>query len=95
MRETVAQPSITERLKDLDTKAYYLLVALSFIYARAVGARPIKWAFILTVAVGIVPVQDYVKSRILLEVIRALKVLGLIAPSTFMLFWIWRTGTPS
>lgn len=95
MRETVPQSLIRERIRDLDTKAYYLLVALSFIYGRAMGAKPIKWAFILTVAVGIVPVQDYIKSKAALEVIRFLKVLGLIAASIFMLYWIWRVGTPT
>jgi hypothetical protein len=89
MRETVPQTFIRDRIRDLDTKAYYLLVALSFIYGRAVGAKPIKWAFLLTVAVGIIPVQDYIKSKIALGVIRGLKVLGLIAASVLMLYWIW------
>jgi hypothetical protein len=92
MSEKIPQPCIRERLKDLDTKAYYLLVALSFIYARAVGTRTIKWAFVLTLAAGIVPVQDYVHSKTLLEVIRALKILTLIAALAFTLCWIWRTS---
>ena len=89
MTEKVPQPCIRERLKDLNTKAYYLLVALSFIYARAVGARPIKWAFILTAIVGVLPVQDYTQSKRALECLRGLKVVGLVAALGFTVYWIW------
>jgi hypothetical protein len=80
---------IRERLKDLNTKAYYLLVALSFIYRTSSGSWSLKCALTLTALVAVLPVQDYVKSTSWLECIRALKVLGLAASLFFALFWIW------
>lgn len=83
---------IRERLKDLNTKAYYLLVALSFVYRTSSGARSLKLALTLTAVVAVLPVQDYVKSTFLLEAIRIFKVIGLIAALCFAVFWLWTTG---
>jgi hypothetical protein len=79
---------IRERLKDLNTKAYYLLVALSFIY-RTNQTLSLKCAFALTALVAVLPVQDYVKSPRKLEVIRFLKVIALAVALGFTLRWLW------
>jgi len=60
--EEYKHPDIRERLKDLNTKAYYLLVALSFIYSTN-PAWEVKVALGLTAFVAVVPVQDYVRSK--------------------------------
>jgi hypothetical protein len=80
--------SIRDRLKDLNTKAYYLLVALSFVY-RTNPRISLKWAFTLTALVAVLPVQDYIKSERLLEIVRALKVVCLMAALFFTLWWVW------
>jgi len=77
-----------ERLKDLNTKAYYLLVALSFVY-RTNPTVALKWAFTLTAVVAVLPVQDYVESPRVLSIIRGLKVVCLVAALGFALWWVW------
>lgn len=79
---------IRERLKDLNTKAYYLLVALSFIYRTSSGSCSLKIAFTLTALVAVLPLQDYAKSAFLLEAIRILKLIGLGAALAFAIFWV-------
>ncbi len=79
---------IRDRLRDLNTKAYYLLVALSFAY-KMNPTVSLKWAFTLTGFVAVLPVQDYVESKIKLEVLRASKVLCLAAALIFTLVWVW------
>lgn len=44
MADTVPLLPIRERIKDLNTKAYYLLVALSFVYRTDSGSRLLKSA---------------------------------------------------
>jgi len=83
------QPPLRDRIKELNTKAYYLLVALSFIYRASFPSYLLKWAFTLTALVAVLPVLDYVESKSFLAVIRFLKVIGLVAALVFTLVWIW------
>ena len=93
MPETVSLLPIRERIKDLNTKAYYLLVALSFVYRTDSGSRFLKSAFTLTAIVAVLPTQDYIKSALWLEGFRALKVIFLGLALIFTVFWIWEAGT--
>jgi len=95
MTGTVPLIPIRERIKDLNTKAYYLLVALSFIYRTSSGAHSLKWAFTLTAISAVFPVQDYVKSAFWLGCFRALKVVFLTAALVFTVFWIWTVPATS
>jgi hypothetical protein len=81
---------IRERLKDLNTKAYYLLVALSFLYGRSTGAPSysLKIAIVLTAAVAVPPIQDYVPET-WLRGIRLSKVIMLWAAFVSTLSWVW------
>ena len=60
---------IRKRLADLNTKAYYLLVALSFLYIKQSGsaAFSLKAALTLTAVVAVAPVQDWAKTQRVLE----------------------------
>ncbi len=89
MAEAVSRPCIRERLKDLNTKAYYLLVALSFVYRTGHDSRALKLALTLTAIVAVLPVQDYVKSTVCLERIRFVKVVLLIAAMVSTVVWVW------
>ncbi|MGB8885473.1 MAG: hypothetical protein WCC87_02055 [Candidatus Korobacteraceae bacterium] len=89
MTDKVPLPPIRERIKDLNIKAYYLLVALSFIYRTSSGSHSLKWAFALTAVAAVFPVQDYVESAFWLECFRAVKVIFLAAALVFTVFWIW------
>ena len=80
--------SIRERLKDLNTKAYYLLVALSFLY-RTNPSISLKLALTLTALVAVAPVQDYVTSNKVLEGLRVFKVVALWGALVFSLWWLW------
>jgi hypothetical protein len=80
---------VRERIKDLNTKAYYLLVALSFIYGSSHGSRFLKCAISLTALSAVLPVQDYLNSKLSLEIMRALKVCGLILALICTLWWVW------
>ena len=80
---------IRERIRDLNTKAYYLLVALSFIYRVNSRAYSIKIAFTLTALSAVLPVQDWVKSTFWLEVFRIAKVIGLTVALVCTVYWIW------
>ena len=84
----VTAMDVRERLKDLNTKAYYLLVALSFVYTKN-QTLSLKWAFTLTALVAVLPVQDYVKSESVLKGIRNTKVLCLALALVFTLWWLW------
>jgi hypothetical protein len=82
-----------ERLTQLNTKAYYLLVALSFIY-RPNPALSYKTALTLTAIVAVLPVQDYfhperAHSDRALSVIRWVKVILLTAAFFCTLWWLW------
>jgi len=82
-------PPIRERIRDLNTKSYYLLVALSFVYRAGSESHLLKWALTLTAAAAVLPVLDYVKSRISLEVIRTSKVICMVLSLIFLICWIW------
>ena len=79
---------IRDRLRDLNTKAYYLLVALSFVY-RTNPTASLKCAFTLTALVAVLPLQDYIESPRKLEGIRIFKVVCLVAALAFTLWWLW------
>jgi hypothetical protein len=94
MTDIAPQPPIRERLKDLNTKAYYLLVALSFVYRTSSRSSSLKWAFVLTAFVAVLPVQDYVKSVRTLKCLQFAKVILLWAAFVFTIIWIW-TAAPT
>jgi predicted membrane protein len=89
MTDTVSLSPLRERIKDLNTKAYYLLVALSFIYRTSSESHLLKWALTLVAISAVFPVLDYVKSTHLLEIIRAMKVIFMTVALIFTLCWIW------
>jgi hypothetical protein len=84
--------NIRRRLGELNTKAYYLLVALSFAY-KTNPTLSFKLALTLTALVAVLPVQDYFKSKLAFEIVRWSKVVLLAAALFFTLFWIWSTKT--
>lgn len=89
MCETVPLASIRERLRDLNTKGYYLLVALSFLYGRTSGnLRALKFALCLTAFVAVLPIQDFADKRWLLEVIRWFKIIGLTVALFSTIYWV-------
>lgn len=83
---------LRDRLRDLNTKAYYLLVALSFLYRSGQSGNAsalLKWAFTLTGIVAVLPVQDYVKSEHKLKGIQFGKIVFLAAALVLTLLWVW------
>ncbi len=86
MDDPLKLKDIRDRLRDLNTKAYYLLIALSVAYRKPTPS--LKWALALTAFVAVVPLQDYIKSLPWLEVIRGQKVAFLWAAFRFTLCWI-------
>lgn len=62
MKEIIPRTCVRKRLGDLDTKGYYLLVALSFIYRSGSEAWLLKLAFTLTALAVVAPVQDFTES---------------------------------
>lgn len=56
---------IKDRLRELNTKAYYLLVALSFLYFRGTDSAAflLKIAISLTAAAAVPPLQDFFTSE--------------------------------
>jgi hypothetical protein len=91
MAETVPRASIRDRLGDLDTKGYYLLVALSFIYRSGSTSFLLKLAFSLTAAAVIPPIQDATESAFWLKRIRDTKIALLMGGLACALVWIWAT----
>jgi hypothetical protein len=80
---------LRQRLTQLNTKAYYLLVALSFLY-RPNPALFFKLALSLTAFVAVLPVQDYFfNSERWLTGMRVVKVVLLTAALFCSLLWIW------
>jgi hypothetical protein len=81
---------VRDRLRDLNTKAYYLLIALTVAYRKPTPS--LKWALALTAFVAVVPLQDFFRSRSWvmswLESIRWQKVAFLWAAFGFTLCWI-------
>jgi len=92
--ERMSDTPLRDRLRDLNTKAYYLLVALSFVYGTSSGSRRLKAALTLTALVAVVPVQDYIEKVSSLEWVRRFKILGLILALACTLWWVW-TVTPA
>jgi hypothetical protein len=92
MDEKVPEKSVRDRLTELNTKAYYLLVALSFLFFGT-GTKPpsvfLKLALSLTAVVAVFPVQDFSTSRSYLNFWRWSKVCLLITAFGFSLWWIW------
>jgi hypothetical protein len=91
MKDTISPSPLRERIKDLNTKAYYLLVALSFIYRTSSESHLLKWALTLVAISAVFPVVDYVKSTPSLEIIRAMKVTFMTVALVLTLCWIWTT----
>ena len=86
-------PPIRERIRELNTKSYYLLAALSFVYRVGSESYLLKWALTLAAAAAVLPVLDYVQSRTSLEVIRASKVICMVLALVFLICWIWTAPT--
>lgn len=87
--DSVPPAPIRDRLRDLNTKAYYLLVALSFIYTRTNATFALKCALTLTGFVAVLPVEDWITSRRKLEGIRVGKVTCLVLALISALVWVW------
>ena len=86
---TVQQENpIRKRIEILNTKAYYLLVALSFLFTKGRVGDSLKVAFTLTAAVAVFPVLDYAPEQALGR-IRLVKVVCLLAALGFTLYWLW------
>ncbi|HUO24612.1 MAG TPA: hypothetical protein VMU61_03035 [Candidatus Aquilonibacter sp.] len=81
--------SIRERLSQLNTKAYYLLVALSFIYSKtSENIFSLKLALALTAVSAVLPVQDLAKGRAALRIIQGGKIVFLALALASTLYWI-------
>jgi hypothetical protein len=89
------QVPIRDRIKDLNAKSYYLLVALSFLYRASSSSHLLKWALSLVAVAAVLPVQDYVESKSGLEILRALKVTTITVALVCVLFWIWTATAPA
>jgi amino acid permease len=79
---------IRDRLEALNTKAYYLLIALGFLYGRGFGALSFKWALALTAVVAVLPVQDYLPASALKR-IQFAKVALLVVALVCTLIWLY------
>ena len=93
MAHTIPLLPLRDRIKDLNIKAYYLLVALSFIYRASSTSHSLKWAFTLTAFAAVFPVQDYITSSFWLEMFRALKVIALTLALGLAIWWVWTAAT--
>src|SRR5713101_448104 len=85
---------IRKRLTELNTKAYYLLVALSFVY-RTNSTLSVKLALTLTALVAVLPLQDVFKSDRELRIVRWFKVGCLTTALGCTLFWLWCATPPA
>jgi hypothetical protein len=90
--DTAHSNPIGTRLTELNTKAYYLLVALSFVY-RTNPTLSLKLAITLTALVAVLPVQDCLKSERALDMARWVKVVLLTFAMAFALWWVWSAVT--
>lgn len=86
--DTTDTKPVRDRLTALNTKAYYLLVALSFVY-RTNPTLSLKLAITFTALVAVLPVQDFFKSPCALNIVRWSKVVLLISALVFALWWVW------
>lgn len=89
MEELKRATSIRERIRDLNAKSYYLLIALSFVFGIHSGSTLLKCSLTLTSFTAVLPVVDYVRSAFWLEIIRGVKVMGMVLALAFMIIWIW------
>ena len=85
---------VKKRLGDLNTKAYYLLVALSFLcfHRSAPGggiSLSLKLALTLTSIAAVLPLQDFAKKLAWLRFAQWFKVSLLFAALICTLLWIW------
>lgn len=81
---------LRERLKDLNTKAYYLLVALAFIYSKNDAGFSLIFAITLTGLVAVLPLQDYAKADMTwLRRILIFKVIALTLALSCTVWWLW------
>jgi len=78
--------NLEKRLADLNTKAYYLLVALSFVY-RSNPTLSLKLALTLTAFAAVLPLQDFFESK--LNRIRWFKVVCMILALGCTFWWVW------
>ena len=78
-----------DRIRDLNTKAYYLLVALSFLYRMSSSSErlSIRVAITLTALVAVLPVQDYFKIE--RKLILTFKVVALTLALWCTIWWLW------
>ena len=83
-----------ERIRDLNTKAYYLLVALSFLYRMSQNSErlSIKVAITLTAFVAVLPVQDYFNLE--RKLILIFKIVGLTLALWCTVSWLWIPPAP-
>jgi hypothetical protein len=92
--DTNETDAIRSRLTALNTKAYYLLVALSFVYTTYPTLN-LKLAMTLTALVAVLPVQDLLKGERALNITRWSKVVLLTFALFFALSWVWSSvATP-
>ena len=96
-----ATKPIRKRLRELNTKAYYLLVALTFLYYHGNPTRSLKAALILTALVAVLPVQDlsdlldwlgWLKSGRSLLIAKCFKAALLTAALVFTIWWVWHAA---
>jgi len=86
---------VKKRLGDLNTKAYYLLVALSFLCfhggASGIGiSLSLKWALTLTSIAAVLPLQDFFQESLCwLCFAKWFKVFLLTVALGCTLGWIW------
>ena len=93
------EQKVSQRLTNLNIKAYYLLVALTFGATRLNDHQQspcviwsLKTALILTAFVAVAPLQDFFKSRNWftewLEIVRWQKVIFLWVAFLFTVVWV-------
>jgi hypothetical protein len=90
---------LKERLAELNTKAYYLLVALSFLLVLGRSSNnadwqhpplPIKLALTFATLAAVIPLQDFFHpTEKSLTAIRKFKVATLLLAFVFTLYWVW------
>jgi hypothetical protein len=88
-----SEDRLRKRITDLNAKAYYILIALSFLYVYSSKSEAplfrLQWAVTLTALVAVLPVQDYFESMFALRWIQSFKVIALAVALSFTLSWIW------
>jgi len=80
---------LRQRITELNTKAYYMLATLGFLYSRGTGSDSLKLSISLTAISAVTPVVDFVKTTNGLEILRAFKLICITLALVFMIRWIW------